>query len=179
MGSIISLDQAIAYGCKKIIVIARPGSCKAIAAKIGDRCKSAGISLVNQQEQDLLSYHATKYDFSDLKGCNRAELERQASEADAISFDLFDTLITRCVPTQEDVFHLVAIKLGFDQVDSFIQIRLRAEKELSRDHAPTLRTIYQSVLKEIKIDKSAEELATLEFEADLSLIPRQEMCKFC
>lgn len=176
---IISLDQAIAYGCKKIIVIARPGSCKAIAAKIGDRCKSAGISLVNQQEQDLLSYHATKYDFSDLKGCNRAELERQASEADAISFDLFDTLITRCVPTQEDVFHLVAIKLGFDQVDSFIQIRLRAEKELSRDHAPTLRTIYQSVLKEIKIDKSAEELATLEFEADLSLlIPRQEMCKF-
>lgn len=176
---IISLDEAIDYGCKKIIVIARPGSCKAIAAKIGDRCKMARVSLVNQQDQDLLSCHATKYDFSDLKSCSRAELERRASDADAISFDLFDTLITRCVPTQEDVFHLIALKLGFDQADAFIQLRLKAEKELSRDHAPTLRTIYQNVLKEIKTDKSAEELTALEFETDLSLlIPRQEMCKF-
>lgn len=45
---IISIDQARSAGFKKIIIIARPGSCKAIAAKIGERCKLTGISLVNQ-----------------------------------------------------------------------------------------------------------------------------------
>ncbi len=39
---ILSLSRVIEEGVKLIIVVARPGSCKAIARRIGDTCREQG-----------------------------------------------------------------------------------------------------------------------------------------
>ena len=51
---IISLPKIMEAGVKLIIVVARPGSCRAIAKKIGPRCQQSGNGLIDIRGRDLL-----------------------------------------------------------------------------------------------------------------------------
>ena len=51
---ILSLDGAISMGIEKIIVVARPGSCKAIVGRIGEKCNKAGIQVFDIRGKNLL-----------------------------------------------------------------------------------------------------------------------------
>ena len=42
---VIPFEKAVEEGVERIVVVARPGSCKAIARRIGDACKELGIAL--------------------------------------------------------------------------------------------------------------------------------------
>ena len=94
---ILSFDRAVAKGVEEIIVVARPGSCKAIARRIGDACKELGIALFDIRGKDLLARERVVYDFKGVKGYRYAELLEQVKRAEAVSFDLFDTLVMRRV----------------------------------------------------------------------------------
>lgn len=74
-----------------------------------------------------------------------------AFKADAVGFDLLDTLITRKVLAYTDVFELVDLRLREKGIwiPDFAKFRLYAEKELSRDNAPGLENIYKYVLKKV------------------------------
>ena len=48
------LSQILERGVTLIIVVARPGSCKAIAKKIGDICRVRGVALLDIRGKDLL-----------------------------------------------------------------------------------------------------------------------------
>lgn len=50
---ILSMEQAIEAGVKLILVAARPGSCKAIAKRIGNICKEKQIRLFDTRGKDL------------------------------------------------------------------------------------------------------------------------------
>ena len=176
---IINLQQAIAAGVEAIIVVARPGSCKVIAKRIRAHCLENGIDVYDVRGNDLLEVKEAKFDFGGINVYTKKDLLDSIDKADVISFDLFDTLISRKVLYYTDVFHLIESQLNENGTDisDFAAKRIAAEKELSAGGAPKLEAIYEKLLfNESTGGVTADELARLEWEKDSSLfILREDM----
>lgn len=177
---IMPVGKAIESGVKRIIVIARPGSCKVIAKRIGDICRENDVELFDVRGKNLLAAIEARYDFSSVSGESKKDLYEKIHNVDIVSFDLFDTLIMRKVYFYTDVFELTDLEIRKRGIviPDFAQRRLSAEKELSKIYAPTLEDIYSEVLRQIGgCFLSAEELAEVEWNIDLSsMIPRNAVC---
>ncbi|MCR5733281.1 MAG: HAD hydrolase-like protein [Lachnospiraceae bacterium] len=177
---IIPLETIVSKDVKLIIVVARPGSCKAISKRIGDFCRLNDIAVFDVRGRDLLAETAVNYDFKGLKPYTRDELLEKCEKADLISFDLFDTLITRKVPSYTDGFDLLAIRLSDRNIDipDFASLRLSAEKECSKDHSPVLTEIYADLLKRAGCSTvTAHELYEMEWDLDITfMVPRKAVC---
>ena len=156
-----------------IIVVARPGSCKAIAKRIGDLCRENNVELFDIRGKDLLADTRVVYDFTAAQGYTRQDLLSAIENAKVVSFDLFDTLAIRNISSFEGVLKLVDARFREKGINipNFVNKRLKIEKELSFDNAPKLREIYSEVMKDVgEFGFSADELAGIEFEVDKNLI---------
>ena len=156
-----------------IIVVARPGSCKAIAKRIGDLCRENNVELFDIRGKDLLADTRVVYDFTAAQGYTRQDLLSAIENAKVVSFDLFDTLAIRNISSFEGVLKLVDARFREKGINipNFVNKRLKIEKELSFDNAPKLGEIYSEVLKDVgEFSFSADELAGIEFEVDKNLI---------
>jgi len=178
---ILSLELAVKEGIKLILVAARPGSCKAIAGKIGETCKARGIALMDIRGNDLCREKKTAYHFRGIDGLTKEQLRRMMADYDVISVDLFDTLVMRQVLFPTDIFTLVEYRLkdkGYS-MEGFCGKRLESEKYMSRLSAPTLTEIYEYLIKTYDFTgMPAEELAALEYAVDCeTLVPRKELCR--
>ncbi len=178
---IIPLSECVQQEVKLIIVVARPGSCRAIAKKIGNYCIEHQIQLMDVRGKDLCMTKQDSYRFT-KQGISRKQLAGLVDDKDAVSFDLFDTLIMRQVLFPSDVVELTEnrFKKKGIYIENFLQKRQQAEKELSIKYAPSLIDIYQFVLEHSSdVLVSAEELAQVEWEIDYELVTaRQEMVDF-
>lgn len=178
---IIPIRETASRGVRLILVVARPGSCKAIARKIGAFCQENDIALYDVRGQNLLEDRAVSYDFKHLHGGTLQELLGKTDRADVVSFDLFDTLVARKVRSYTDIFELMDLRLREKgiAVPDFARLRLSAEKELSKDKAPGLREIYESVLERAGGSFiTASELARMEWETDISvMVARKSVCE--
>ncbi len=166
---------------KLIIVAARPGSCRAIAKRIGKICVQRQIALYDMRGNNLCREKRPVYTFDRQAGMTKGALLRTMAACDVISFDLFDTLLMRRTLFPSDVFELVDERLRERGVviEQFAGKRLAAEKELSKDRAPTLTAIY-TWMKETYGIAALDVAATvrLEWEIDRSLVvPRKEVCE--
>ena len=177
---IISLEEAIMQGIEGIIVVARPGSARAIAKRIGAMCKRTHIALFDMRGKDLLITDAVTYDFSKLEAITKDSLIESIKAHDVISFDLFDTLLMRQVLEPTDVLSCVEQKAFEEQISvtNLARKRLASEKELSRDKAPFLCDIYRDAVKCDKVlEDVVDRLEQLEWETDYALcLPRREVC---
>ncbi len=177
---IYSLQNIIQKNVKCIVVAARPGSCKAIARKIGDICKQEDIALIDIRGNNLLLEPAVKFYFATKMGKKKEDLIQYAHNFAVISFDLFDTLITRQTLYFSDFLELVYKKLNTCgmYVEDFVNKRLACEKELSQHSVPTLEEIYQAMIKKYHLTGWNHVVAAQqEWKTDLSiLIPRKDMC---
>ncbi len=170
---ILSLPQAIEKGVKLVIVVARPGSCKAIAKKIGETCGSHEIALMDIRGRNLLEKKQITYNFANVMGNTRDELYQKIAQAEVISFDLFDTLIMREVLVSTDIIELMDMALRDKgiHITNFVAKRLEAEKRQAEYGAPTLEALYEDLLKRIgNISVSAKELAEMEWNIDYRTI---------
>lgn len=179
--SIIPITECITRGVRLIIVVARPGSCKAIAKRIGSFCRENRIALFDVRGKDLLAVSKVTCDFNNMKGISRQTLWQMIEKADVVSFDLFETLVTRKVSVYTDIFELLDLYLKKKRIliPDFSKLRLYAEKELSRQKSPKLVEIYEFVLKRSGCNGiSAEELAIMEWELDFkTMTARVEVCE--
>lgn len=177
---IITLEEAIASKVDLILVVARPGSCKAIAKRIGKTCMEHKIDLLDIRGKDLCDMQKVFYDFSNISGFTKKQLQIKIDEYEILSIDLFDTLIMRQILFPSDVFELIDYKLRCRGIfiENFSGKRLDSEKYLSQFHAPFLKEIYTYMLDTHLIkDISPDELADIEWSIDYELVvPRQEMC---
>lgn len=102
----------------------------------------------------------------------------KASEYEIISFDLFDTLITRRVYLPQDVWSIVEKKCFIEKNINlnFNQLRKQAISE-AKVNNPNIHEIYNSLKNLTKLEDSLiENIIELEFEIEESLIiPRVEM----
>ncbi len=183
---VISIEQAVADGVKMILVVARPGSCKAIAKRIGKICLANRIDLMDIRGNNLCEEAKVIYDFRNIRGMTRKHLLDTAETYDVISVDLFDTLIMRRTLFPEDICEIVDYRLKEKGIviRDFCKRRLASEKVLSQTSAPQLVEIYSHMLKQPDAAASgstagvcAQELAELEWSVDYELaVPRLEMC---
>lgn len=178
---IISLDQAIEEQVRLILVAARPGSCRAIARKIGGICAEHDIALFDVRGNNLLDVKCAVYDFQKAEGITRDELMRRTEKYDAVSFDLFDTLVMRQTLLPTDVFELVDDRLRQHgiMIEDFSARRMASEKELSGKRAPRLTEIYSHMKDTYQIAGiEPEQMAVLEWEIDCGLVvPRKDICE--
>ena len=185
---IIPIEEAVEKNVRLIIVVARPGSCKAIVKRIGAFCRDNGIALFDVRGRDLLVEKQTAYDFRVVRAGTKKKLCELIDKAEVVSFDLLDTLIMRKVMCYTDVFELLEGRLKERGIciPEFTKMRLAAEKECANNGAPTLEKIYKRVLDNLSeccddLDSfgvDAMELAAAEWEIDRSLmIPRSSMCE--
>lgn len=177
---IISLPQCIRLQVKLIIVVARPGSCRAIAKRIGKFCMENQIALIDVRGKDLGAQNREAYDFAGVDGVTKAQIRELIADNDAVSFDLFDTLVMRRALFDTDVIELTERRLKEKGIciEDFCSKRQQAEKELSKDAAPTLEEIYRFVLEKAQgvYNVTAKELADFEWAVDYELlVPRGEM----
>lgn len=177
---IISLQQAIESQVRLILVVARPGSCRAIVKRIGSMCIDNQIALIDVRGRDLCDTKKVTYHFQDTDGISKEQLMRQVHEYDVISIDLFDTLIMRQTLFPTDIFEIVNCRLKDKGIviKDFSRRRLESEKYLAKFTAPTLTEIYSHMKSTYSIPEIVPaELAELEWMIDYDLVvPRQEMC---
>ncbi len=113
------------------------------------------------------------------------EFMEAALTCDVISFDLFDTLITRKCLEPTEVFRLVAETAERHGLvlEGFCQARRSAEKYLYHHGIPfyTLADIYRELGREYGIsEEEAKDLCNLEFQIELEqCCPRQAVCNCC
>ena len=103
-------------------------------------------------------------------------LKALISGYDAISFDIFDTLVMRKVYFNHDVFRIVGKKYA-EILPDFFDYRVRAERELSRTRYPYMEEIYEHLAKASGISLSvAMEMMQYEMSVEKSVIvPRKDM----
>ena len=180
---IISLKYAIDCQVKMILVIARPGSCRAILKRIGTICMENQIALIDVRGKNLCDSKKVTYYFKSTDGISREHLMKQVDENDVVSIDLIDTLIMRQTLFSSDIFEIVDCRLKEKGIviKDFSSRRLASEKHLAKSSAPTLAEIYSYMKSTYSIPGIVpEELAELEWSIDYDLVlPRQEMCDFC
>lgn len=170
--SILTLEEL--QGKKvKVVIVARAASEKIIYKRIHGFCEKNGISIYNIYGEDLSVRKAIKDDPYFLK--SKDELIERAMKYDSISFDIFDTLITRKVSDREFFYKIVG-KYS-DALTSFESIRLLAEHQLSLSGCPSLMQIYEKIMIDSNI--STDDMKQL-MDAELALekwnlIPRKEM----
>lgn len=178
---IISLAKAVADQVKLILVVARPGSCKAIAKRIGQTCIKHGIVLLDVRGKNLCETKKVSYSFGGAAGITEDALRKLAAGKEAVSVDLFDTLIMRQTMFPEDVLEIVDCRLKAQgiQIENFCARRLESEKSLSKFEAPSLVDIYSHMLKHCPhVDITPETLAEMEWQIDYGLlVPRERMCE--
>ncbi|SKB94927.1 hypothetical protein SAMN06296386_11033 [Lachnospiraceae bacterium] len=167
-----------------IVVVARPGSCKAITKRIGKFCEENKIALYDVRGRNLLASTSVKYDFKTTSGTSRNKLYEIIESSDVISFDLFDTLVMRKTKSYVDLFDLMELRLrdmGI-YIPDFAKLRLHVEKDLSRIVSPRLEQIYERLLVVVGGNFiTASELAEMEWDMDFNLfIVRDEVREvFC
>jgi len=178
---ILSLEEVFERKISLILVAARPGSCRAIARRIGGICAEHDIALFDVRGNNLLDVKSAVYDFQKAEGVTRDELMRRTEKYDAVSFDLFDTLVMRQTLFPTDVFELVDDRLRQHgiMIEDFSARRMASEKELSRERAPRLTEIYSYMKDTYQIAEiEPEQMAVLEWEIDCGLVvPRSDVCE--
>ncbi|WP_027209131.1 hypothetical protein [Butyrivibrio hungatei] len=180
---IIPISEAVESGVSLIIVVARPGSCKAIAKRVGTFCIENNIALFDVRGKDLLASNEVSYTFSELEEYSRQSVMEKIEKSDVISFDFFETLIARIEMCYTDLFELIDLNLKEKGIiiPDFARLRLHAEKELSKSRAPRLEEIYGFLLEAAGVHSvSAGELADFEWMLDQkTIIERKDVCGIC
>lgn len=176
---ILDIDDVVKMDDVAIIVVARPGSCKAITKRIGALCRKHNVPLFDIRGNDLLEEKEVVYDFKAVRGYKKQELLKAIDEAEAVSFDLFDTLLVRNISSFDDLTAIIDIRLRDRNINisDFANTRTKAEKKLSIGRSPRLDEIYAEVLNSTDdINTTADELSEIEYEVDLDTIEaRREM----
>ncbi len=179
---IISLKKAIEAGVKLILVVARPGSCKAIAKRISKICKENKIDLIDVRGKNLCDLKKITYNFKAVDGVTREYLADIINKNEVVSIDLFDTVVMRKTLFPTDIFEMIDARLKERGIiiKDFCKKRLDSEKHVSRYTAPTLVEIYSYMRDTYSMNEiTPSELAQMEWSTDCDLvIPRQEMCDF-
>ena len=116
-----------------------------------------------------------------MKGNEKVEytldgLKQLIGEYEAISFDIFDTLVMRKVYFNRDVFRIVAEKYN-SVIPNFYDVRVEAEYTLSRTRYPYMEEIYQYIQEKNNVSKElATEIMLYEIEVEKQvIIPRKSM----
>lgn len=105
------------------------------------------------------------------------DIVKKSKKYDIVSFDIFDTLITRCIYEPDDAFKILG---NLIKDEKFIEKRKKAEQQARKklEHDVNLDEIYDEYMLENNLSKEKTSILKnneIKLEKDL-LVPRKEMC---
>ncbi len=110
---IMSINHIVEEQVKLIIVIARPGSCKAIEKKIGKICSDNHISLYDMRGKNLLDYKKTMVSSNQLKTFFNYQ-KKGTNISNGVKIDLFlERLENICALKEERLKVYNAYDIGY------------------------------------------------------------------
>lgn len=157
---VMSEDEARANGVKCIVIVARPAVHKIIYRRICNFVNSCGIEVYDVYGKQVeISDNIVDNPYYHI---NCEELMSEMEKYDIISFDIFDTLLTRKAFEPEDVLRLLGEEISGD--------RINVAKELMSSN-PTLDEIYKEIGVRNNLDEnSIKELKQKEIEIELKVL---------
>lgn len=162
-------DGTIAHALERVIAfVTRSRGYREAIYDLTGGYVSIGKSYKVYQSYFKLDYEAAQY---------------HLSLYDLVSFDIFDTLITRAVYQPDDVFRIMGeiIKQKYGIECNYLEMRKKAEAaafEKKREYC-SINDIYAQLPEVMAVDENmAQELKQLEIELELELcMPRRDMLK--
>ncbi len=133
---ILSFGQVVELGVKLIVIVAVSSNVNLIYRRIAGPAKEHSVEVFDINGNRPGAEINPARCLEKYKGVNEAALKEEIGRADAVSFDIFDTLIMRRCLYPQDVF----LMMGED----FAKKRIRAETELYADGLhPNIHDIYE------------------------------------
>ncbi len=174
------IEDIDAEEADEVIIASSPKNVTDIFWRLVFLCIKRGWGLFDVSFNSLFAEYFKRSNIQDYKSAkylrkNENELKKTISKYDVVSFDLFDTLVTRKVMSPDDVFDALDVK--FEKkglIKSFAYKRTLAGEKAN---GANINEIYSIMGKEFNIDN--ETLARvlkeeLEFE-EQCIIPRNQM----
>ncbi len=173
--TVISLEEALKTA-SMMIIAATPSSTAIVYERIKELVPEQYpvFDMTGNRLEGMERYKNNAY-----WDCNLEQLQNAIKGYDVISFDIFDTLITRTVLEPKDVFDMVEERLRLDGIDlPYVRWRISAEEWCNEYiEAPSINQIYEVFQNQNSLTKElTEKIKKLEYETELSLIvPRTVM----
>ncbi len=134
---VIAPDEVLKFS-KNIIIVCTYASCNIIHKRI-QHLEDKGVNIYYFNGEKL-----KKQTQITAKQKTAEELKNEIVNHEVISFDIFDTLLTRDVPTPSDIFAIIGEKLG---KNNFTETRITAETKAKalKGGGYTLKDIYDFI----------------------------------
>lgn len=174
---VLSYEEVARIKDVYIVIIARNAVINIIYRRIKEFVSKNGIDVYDINGSNLCR------EFADLKrehecfSLNVSDLKKKISNADVVSFDIFDTLLTRQVLRPRNIFDVMNQILA-NKSYVFSSERIKAEDNFPIGSNPTIYQIYGRLKENLNLsDAEAEELLQLELEIEKKYLVRREvMC---
>jgi FMN phosphatase YigB (HAD superfamily) len=133
---VLSAGEVAARGVKAIVIVARAGNTRLIYRRIAGFAGERSIAVYDINGNVLGAGRPAARSFKKYSGVSEEALRGKISRADAVSFDVFDTLVMRRCLYPRDVFHMMGA--------AFAKARIKAEADLCAEGGqPTIYDIYE------------------------------------
>lgn len=175
---VLSEEEVLKEGISLIVVIARPAVHSIIYRRLKAWSEKYGIRIQDIEGHLIADKCKQQICESPYFDISYQQLLDEIDSHNVISFDIFDTLLTRKVYEPKDVFALLDLECKSQYSFLFSKERQRAEQELLKDGVPNITQIYQR-LKENQsclTQVDCEELLSKEIQKEYQvLMPRRKM----
>lgn len=172
-------DDVADSGAERIVIACKEKYTKEIFLRIQYKCDYYGLEIYDWRGLNLRESYRYEYSSVELKrfisSDSRADLITEIDKHDAISFDMFDTLVMRKVIEPVDVFDIVAARISDKKLASGYK-KKRKEHELRVNGVINgYRAIYDSFAHEEQLPAwQADELYDLEIECEKEVLVVRE-----
>ncbi len=175
---IFSEEEVLKEGVSLVVVVARPAVHSIIYRRLKAWSERYGIRIQDIEGNLIADKCKQRICESPYFDISYQQLLDEIDSHNIISFDIFDTLLTRKVYEPQDVFALLDLEYKSQYPFLFSVERQRAEQELLKEGIPNITQIYQR-LKENQpclTQENCEELLSKEIQKEYQvLIPRRKM----
>lgn len=170
---VLSYEEVVVIPDVYIVILARNAVINVIYRRIQEFVTANQIAVYNisgkRLEADVVN--------SVSKECFQLQEEairKMITDAEVVSFDIFDTLLCRCVLRPTDVFCLMDENLQITSYTFSVE-RMKAETELSTDSNYNIHEIYKQFQKNTgETDERIEYLKQQEIETEKKVLRRRE-----
>ncbi len=172
---VLSYEEVARLSSPIIVIVARNAVINVIYRRIAD---FASLNHIPVYAINGVEFHNQKTAYTDCEcfSLTKDTLKDMISDAETVTFDIFDTLITRRILRPTDIFLVMDKKLK-EVPYVFSTERIKAEASLHLKN-PTIEQIYIQLQKNLHLtEKETRELLNLEIDTEKQfLIKRDSMC---
>lgn len=146
---IITWDKVDSLKADMLIIASMDCWYREIYERVFSACIAKGLGIYSMFGQNLMAYFGNPYS-KKVSSTNLSKIKKIIDEHDVISFDVFDTLLTRLVVHPQDVFALVEISLKRQGINISDFKYHRISSELESD-GRKLDDIYFTMKKKLSL----------------------------